>query len=813
MPKRPSIFVDGDRYVTGFYLRAQSVPNSREDGLDPEMSHFYPLFSGADVVADMIDALRKKKDRPCRRILPAADTTERFFLNTDKLTRVLELRGQKSGDKDKHKCKCKNKGVAVLRVDEEADVSVELGWIWGGGTAIVKSQPPRNICDAAEVGKDDILVHWIARPEVVKSIVDKRGKMKTPPECGLHIQIGTTEEQRAQLKPSHALAKPQKARVMIISPEEIFTGARIRKALSYDSIVVDILRTWRGYGEYPNPSQVFKALLGMDPSEQASFTGTVPIYIIVRITNSALLLYECHRPNRSEGETKINYEEKATLLFHKDRPAPSTTPDMGKMIAYNALIGACVACEAESGFADCSNGVTPVWLQIALERAIHLQRRHFDSGFLPLLHNTGGREPRVKNLPLFYHIRRMNDDWRKEDEERKEKATRRAKLNGFPSKITNTSVYSVPVSINEAVSHHTVWHVAHDLYQSARQANASSDKGKPDRKTKVQKLADGYTKMATSWLIDPKKTPDTDPRVAIVKIGKLRVVDRREVEDLLSLREALLHYPRDNPLDTNVRPLNVAVFGPPGSGKSFSVRQVAEAVLAETDHYDSEFLVFNLSQFAGLSDYNAAFQLVRNKCLSNKIPIVFFDEFDCAFEGRVFGWLKYFLAPMQDAAFSYGGTEFRLGRCVLIFAGGVNRSFDEFNSRIRNPSFIEAKGSDFLSRLRGHLNIRGINKPDEDDDSQLYILRRALLLHFELTERLKHSGSGAPPAAGLLDQKLAKAFCAIDHFRHGARSLGAIMDMCDTKAGHTLGPSDLPAMEQLDMHVDAAKFLKYVYEE
>ncbi len=31
-----------------------------------------------------------------------------------------------------------------------------------------------------------------------------------------------------------------------------------------------------------------------------------------------------------------------------------------------------------------------------------------------------------------------------------------------------------------------------------------------------------------------------------------------------------------------------------------------------------------------------------------RIPLVFWDEFDTSLDGRPLGWLRYFLAPMQD---------------------------------------------------------------------------------------------------------------------------------------------------------------------
>src|SRR5437016_6743733 len=57
------------------------------------------------------------------------------------------------------------------------------------------------------------------------------------------------------------------------------------------------------------------------------------------------------------------------------------------------------------------------------------------------------------------------------------------------------------------------------------------------------------------------------------------------------------------------------------------------------------------------------------------------------------------------------------------------------------------------------------------------------------------------------EEDVARAFCSIERFKHGVRSMEAILKMCDVRPERTLGPSDLPAKAQLEMHVDAARFL------
>jgi hypothetical protein len=298
--------------------------------------------------------------------------------------------------------------------------------------------------------------------------------------------------------------------------------------------------------------------------------------------------------------------------------------------------------------------------------------------------------------------------------------------------------------------------------------------------------------------------------IPMERIGKWTSVDRNEIESMRSVGNILSEYVSKYRSGLRLeRPLSIAVFGPPGSGKSFAIKQMADALFQGLIK-DREF---NLSQFDSIAALPSAFQQVRDLVLEQHLPLVFWDEFDTSLEGEELGWLKHFLAPMQDGHFREGGIFHPIGPAIFVFAGSQYSTMDEFKEKDKNKKKQEihkrAKKEDFLSRLKGYVNILGPNKLEQGDiQDRNYVLRRAFLLRNILARK----------APQLLDENevinidpgVLSAFIEVNKFFYGARSIEAMVDMSSLSGKGSYERSCLPAKHQLALHVDAAAFLGHV---
>lgn len=301
------------------------------------------------------------------------------------------------------------------------------------------------------------------------------------------------------------------------------------------------------------------------------------------------------------------------------------------------------------------------------------------------------------------------------------------------------------------------------------------------------------------------------------RFGRLFTADRDEIEALRNLKCLMEAYADD---DSETKPLSLAVFGPPGAGKSFGIKQIAETAIEERRR---AVLEFNLSQFDDPTDLIGAFHQVRDRVLDGKLPLVFWDEFDA----QDYRWLQFLLAPMQDGRFQEGQITHPIGRCVFVFAGATSYTCEDFGPpdsalsdtetererhRLAVARFRLKKGPDFKSRLHGFLNVLGPNPRQrfngetwEDDPTDVcFPVRRAILLRSmlglmgEATGRLRLE----------MDPGVISAMIEVGHYRHGSRSFEKIAGALRQGAKHAFHRSALPSDEVLAMNVDSLETFK-----
>ncbi|MHC1695688.1 MAG: RyR domain-containing protein [Eubacteriales bacterium] len=284
--------------------------------------------------------------------------------------------------------------------------------------------------------------------------------------------------------------------------------------------------------------------------------------------------------------------------------------------------------------------------------------------------------------------------------------------------------------------------------------------------------------------------------------NKMLTVDRREIEGFRSINTLIKEYCANTNTD---KPLSFAVFGPPGSGKSFGVKQISSSL-----SYKITDLTFNLSQMKSSDELIDAYHQIRDKVLKGFIPLVFWDEFDTTLDGVKLGWLRYFLAPMQDGEFSDRQINHPIGKAIFVFAGGTCDSFQKF-IKSNEKEFIDVKGPDFCSRLRGYVNILGVNPvKTKDKPDPTFIIRRAILIRSIMERTLPESMFNKNGKMKVLniDRGVLLAFLQIDKYNHGARSIEAIISMSMLSGRQKYERSSLPSAAQLNIHVNGREFMK-----
>ena len=279
-------------------------------------------------------------------------------------------------------------------------------------------------------------------------------------------------------------------------------------------------------------------------------------------------------------------------------------------------------------------------------------------------------------------------------------------------------------------------------------------------------------------------------RLPSARIGEFVTLDRGEIESYRALQRMIESYLSD---DRNTKPISIGVFGPPGSGKSYGIKQIAKTM-------DIPIKEFNLSE-ANEDALPGYFHEIRDLCLKGKTPLCFFDEFDSNERKLV----SRFLAPMQDGEFRDGPRVHPVGRSILVFAGGTAQSAAEFLSKHPNGDISEEdtkrKVPDFVSRLGATLDIMGPNRTKDEGGTHSFYLRRAVLMRSMLKQHVPQlliDGDGRAHVA----TDVIRSFITATEYKFGARSLEQVLRMCRIPTDQTqFTISDLPDQARLRLHL------------
>jgi hypothetical protein len=168
--------------------------------------------------------------------------------------------------------------------------------------------------------------------------------------------------------------------------------------------------------------------------------------------------------------------------------------------------------------------------------------------------------------------------------------------------------------------------------------------------------------------------------------------------------------------------------------------------------------------------------------------------------------------PMQDGAFLHGQITHPLGAAIFVFAGGTSHKLELFGGHLSPDEFRKVKGPDFISRLKGYINIMGPNPVQGDQSGDpYYLLRRAILLRSLLSRQAKtlfDKRAGREVLA--IDSGVLNALLLVGRYKHGARSMESIISMSQLAGKKSFERSSLPSESQLDLHVNGLEFLALV---
>lgn len=238
-------------------------------------------------------------------------------------------------------------------------------------------------------------------------------------------------------------------------------------------------------------------------------------------------------------------------------------------------------------------------------------------------------------------------------------------------------------------------------------------------------------------------------------------LDSTHIKQIDSLTEKIQTYVND---PSQKRPLNFLMLASPGAGKSHFIKCLARKLGPN----NIGAITFNMAGLQTNEDLIPALDAARNLKVEDRIPLLFFDEFDSKPAN-----IALLLPLLWDGELNLGQRDLKLGKVIIVLAGSdpiLPNTMDHARSMRqemqahddRNPKLI-----DLLSRINGgDLPIPSFYDPSRKVD------RRAdkVCISVELLRQRFGSQLRAAPLT------LLKFISRID-FRYGVRSIAHLVEL------------------------------------
>jgi len=274
-------------------------------------------------------------------------------------------------------------------------------------------------------------------------------------------------------------------------------------------------------------------------------------------------------------------------------------------------------------------------------------------------------------------------------------------------------------------------------------------------------IVNAHRKIAAIVLREEPPTDDLDISQSCVIsrkiLGNYVTLDWQHCAEIIKMKDTIGKYAKDK---KRKRPLNIVLQADPGSGKSHFIRCLAENMQAD----DVKQVAFNMTTMQYLDDLAKPIEAVRNFKVSDKLPLLFLDEFDAVPDK-----FPILLPLLWDGELQLGEHYLKVGKVVIVMAGSqgnIKRVMQSAKGMGRGVRDDAGKLPDLLSRINGG----DFTIPSLDDDTggrnrrvdKVCIAVSLLLKRFEWLE--------------IVPWPLLR-FVAKVEFRYGVRSITHFIDL------------------------------------